>query len=182
MHTVQGEFRRTMGLFATGVTVITAYTRDGIHGMTANAITSVSLDPLLVLVCIDQRARMCQKIDEARRFAINILTERQEYLARHFAGHPTDPESITFHTVDRVPVLPASLAMLICTVDRMFEGGDHRIILGRVDSLIRGADGERPLLYYAGCYHHLAAHAGDSCTTLSRIPAAALESRGLHER
>ncbi|MFQ3662836.1 MAG: flavin reductase family protein, partial [Chloroflexaceae bacterium] len=84
----QREYRTTMGLFATGVTVITARAGEETRGMTANAVTSVSLDPLLLLVCVDRRARMARVIVEAERFAVNILRADQEALSRHFAGRP----------------------------------------------------------------------------------------------
>src|SRR3954469_5311693 len=80
------EFRRVIGLFATGVTVITTRIGDDLHGMTANAFTSLSLDPLLVLVCVDRRARMHPIIQQAGRFAVNILHEGQEAVSRNFAG------------------------------------------------------------------------------------------------
>ncbi|HXT36473.1 MAG TPA: flavin reductase family protein, partial [Chloroflexota bacterium] len=80
------EFRQTMGLFATGVTVITVRDGDAIHGMTANAVTSVSLDPLLVLVCVDSRAHMRNRIAQAGRFAITMLREEQRDISRQFSG------------------------------------------------------------------------------------------------
>jgi flavin reductase (DIM6/NTAB) family NADH-FMN oxidoreductase RutF len=150
------EFRRTMGLFATGVTVITARSGDIIHGMTANAVTSVSLDPLLVLFCVDNRARMAQIISESGRFAINVLSQRQEALSRHFGGRPVEGMEISFTEVDGVPTLTDNLATLICTVDRICDGGDHRVIFGRVDALTRGEYDVAPLLYYAGAYRQLA--------------------------
>jgi flavin reductase (DIM6/NTAB) family NADH-FMN oxidoreductase RutF len=150
------EFRRTMGLFATGVTVITARTGSIVHGMTANAVTSVSLDPLLVLFCVDNQARMTQIITESRRFAINILSQQQEALSRQFGGRPVADLKIDFVERDGVPALHDNLATLICTVDRIFDGGDHRLILGRVDAFSRAEHDTPPLLFYAGGYRQLA--------------------------
>jgi flavin reductase (DIM6/NTAB) family NADH-FMN oxidoreductase RutF len=150
------EFRRAIGRFATGVTIITVNTNGSFHGMTANAVTSLSLDPLLVLVCISRRARMCRMIVEARRFAINILNQHQEPLSRHFAGELNGDVRPTFVDVQGVPVLEDSLASLICTVNRVINGGDHIIVVGRVDVLTDAESEEQPLLFYAGSYHQIA--------------------------
>jgi flavin reductase (DIM6/NTAB) family NADH-FMN oxidoreductase RutF/GAF domain-containing protein len=150
-----GEFRRTMGLFATGVTVITAREGERIHGMTANAVTSVSLDPLLVLVCVDNRARMRELLPHAGRFAINVLAEHQHALSLHFSGKPSTLDTVTFSEIDGVPALPEGLATLVCTLDRIVESGDHIVAFGRVDALARGEGGARPLVFYAGEYQRL---------------------------
>jgi flavin reductase (DIM6/NTAB) family NADH-FMN oxidoreductase RutF len=163
------DFRRTMGLFATGVTVITVRVDDIIHGMTANAVTSVSLDPLLVLFCVDNRARMAQIITEAGRFAINILSQRQEQLSGHFSGRPVEDLEISFVDVDGVPTLCDNLATLICTVDRIYDGGDHRVIFGRIDALTRGENDLAPLLYYAGSYRQLEWQQHERLEALNRI-------------
>lgn len=150
------EFRRAMGLFATGVTVITAQIGDEVHGMTANAVTSVSLDPLLVLVCIDRRARMASYIVEAGQFGINVLSAEQEHLSRHFAGR-RDPElQVEFADLNDVPVLPESLTMLACDVERVIDGGDHIVVFGRVIGMQTVMEPGEPLLYYAGSYQRLA--------------------------
>src|SRR5690348_18344873 len=87
----QAEFRRALGCFATGVTVITV-DRDGeVHGMTANAFTSVSLDPMLVLVCVDQKARTHAHLHARKRFGINVLSEQQRAIAEHYARQDRDP-------------------------------------------------------------------------------------------
>jgi len=151
-----GEFRRTMGLFATGVTVITVREGEAIHGMTANAVTSVSLDPLLVLVCVDSRAHMRNLIPTAGRFAINMLGEDQRPLSRRFSGCAREKTDVNFSAIDGVPTLPDCLATLVCTVDRLVDAGDHVVVFGRVDSLARSATGGRPLVYYAGDYQRLA--------------------------
>lgn len=148
-------FRRTIGLFATGVTVITTEAAGAFHGMTANSVTSVSLNPLLVLVCIDRRARMAGMLSEGSRFAINILSERQEWVSRHFAGKPGE-RSIPLDRLDGVPVIQANLATLACTVERLLDGGDHIIVIGRVDALARPNPEDRPLLYFGGEYRSIA--------------------------
>ncbi|MGH2345978.1 MAG: flavin reductase, partial [Chloroflexota bacterium] len=150
------EFRRTMGLFATGVTVITVRDGETIRGMTANAVTSVSLDPLLVLVCVDSRAHMRNLIPRVRRFAINMLSEEQRPLSRRFSGRASEKANVIFSAIDDVPILPDCLATLICTVDRLVDAGDHVVVFGRVDTIARAAAGGRPLIYYAGDYQRLA--------------------------
>jgi len=149
------EFRRAMGLFATGVTVITAQIGDEVHGMTANAVTSVSLDPLLVLVCIDRRARMASYIVEAGQFGINVLNAEQEHLSRHFAGRPNPELQIEFDDLNGVPVLPESLTNLACDVERVIDGGDHLVVFGRVIGMQTVLEPGEPLLYYAGGYKRL---------------------------
>lgn len=155
------EFRRTVGLFATGVTVITAQAGGDVHGMTANSITSVSLDPLLMLVCVDRRANMYTIITEAGRFAINILGEHQEAVSRHFAGRPGD-QPIAFAQLDGVPILYGTLATIACTTDQVLDGGDHIIVIGRVDAISQAAQVRPPLLYFGGRYHHLAGDVTDA--------------------
>lgn len=150
-------FRRVMGHFATGVTVIAAEHGKEIHGMTANAVTSVSLDPLLVLVCVDKRARMNRFIQEGGGFSINVLTEDQEALSRFFAGawrHGSAPE---FRFVPWVggPRLVGSLSAIGCRLDRSLEAGDHWMVLGQVAALHEGDPAGRPLIFYGGRYRRL---------------------------
>ncbi|GAB4214686.1 MAG: flavin reductase family protein [Roseiflexaceae bacterium] len=149
------EFRRTIGLFATGVTVVTTEVDGVFHGMTANSVTSVSLSPLLLLVCVDRRARMAGMLTDNARFAINILSDRQEWISRHFAGKPGE-RPVPLDRLDGVPVIEGTLATLACTVDRLLDGGDHIIVIGRVDALARPNPEAHPLLYFGGEYRALA--------------------------
>ncbi len=152
MNIEQRAYRNTMGLFATGVTVITVDAGDTIHGMTANSLTSVSLDPLLLLVCVDRRARMANIIVEAGRFGVSILRADQEPISRHFAGRP-DPElALSFTHLAGAPVLASSMAALACRVERVLDGGDHLIVLGQVEALHSDPDPVSPLLYFKGQY------------------------------
>jgi flavin reductase (DIM6/NTAB) family NADH-FMN oxidoreductase RutF len=152
----QRSFRDTMGLFATGVTVITARAGDTTRGMTANSVTSVSLDPLLLLVCVDRRAAMAAVIREAERFAVNILRADQEDISRHFAGRPQPNREPALVDLAGAPTLADSMATIVCAVDRILDGGDHLIVLGRVDALRQAGQPGEPLLYYRGRYHTLA--------------------------
>lgn len=158
-------FRNAMGLFATGVTVITTRLGDIVHGMTANAFSSVSLDPMLVLVCVDRKTRMHDLILEARAFAVNVLAEDQEVLSGHFAGRGKDgppPPSLRF--VDGpdgeddggVPTVAGCVTAIRCALEQAYPGGDHTILLGRVTELRPGRAGMPPLLWFGGRYHRLA--------------------------
>lgn len=151
-------FRRTVGRFATGVTVITVRAGETVHGMTANSFTSVSLEPLLLLVCIDRRARMAALIEAAGEFAVNVLSDRQEELSRHFAGSKSGPEpaSLRFDRTDpeRAPIIHGCLAAIRCRVERVVDGGDHIIVIGQVVAF-RADEDEDPLLYFGGRYRWL---------------------------
>ncbi len=151
------EFRRVSGLFATGVTVVTMRIGDNVHGMTANAFTTLSLNPLLIIVCIDRRARMHPLIQEAGTFAVNFLHEGQEAVSRNFAGQPQESvaDSLRFSEDDGAPIIVGSLASIRCAIHELIPGGDHEIVIGRVTALIRGDVGAHPLIYFAGGYRRL---------------------------
>ncbi|MCA1669564.1 MAG: flavin reductase family protein [Thermomicrobia bacterium] len=151
------EFRNLVGLFATGVTVVTTRVGENVHGMTANAFTSLSLDPLLVLLCVDRRARLHPLIQEAGTFAVNFLHEGQEAISRNFAGQPQEDiaDVLHFSTDEGVPVILGCLASLRCEVRQILDGGDHAIVIGHVTALIRGDVGAHPLVYFAGKYRRL---------------------------
>jgi flavin reductase (DIM6/NTAB) family NADH-FMN oxidoreductase RutF len=147
------RFRAVMGNFVTGVTVVTADGPVGPVGMTANAVASLSLDPLLLLVAFDNDARTLNVVRERGRFGVNVLAAGQEPLARVFASKA--PESAKFagvaHTVhDGIPVIQGSLAWVGCRLERLVPGGDHTIGIGAVESAEAG-DG-RPLIWFRGRY------------------------------
>lgn len=126
--------RRTMGRFATGVAVVTTE-HDGVpHGMTVNSLTSVSLDPPLLLVCLDHGARSAEAVTSAGRFAVNILSSRQQPIALRFAQRGEDHFAGLGPEYDghRVPVVPGALAHLDCDVERVIEAGDHTVVFGAV--------------------------------------------------
>jgi flavin reductase (DIM6/NTAB) family NADH-FMN oxidoreductase RutF len=150
-------YRSTMGHFATGISVITVDLGDTIHGMTANSLTSVSLDPVLLLICVDRRARLAQYIVEVPRFGVSLLRADQEPISRHFAGRPNPELEIAYTQLAGTPVLAANLGALACAVDRILDGGDHLIVLGRVEAL-QSAESADPLLYFKGQYRTLAAN------------------------
>jgi len=152
-----GLFRRVMGSFPTGVTVITAEREPGqVHGMTANALASVSLDPLLLLVCIDQDARLLSYMKMQRRFGVSLLKDTQQAISEYFAKQNQDPADelrlgVEFQwTETGIPLLKNALAHIACNVVTQHMAGDHTIFLGEVESL-ELMEGE-PLLYHRGKY------------------------------
>ena len=147
-------FRRTLGMFATGVTVLTTRKGESVHGMTANAFMSVSLQPPLVLVSIDRRARMCDLLHEGTRFGVNVLEASQAALSDHFAGRAGDgSREPQFELVHDTPLVEGALAHLVARIVRSYWGGDHSLFLGRVE-YARYGDGE-PLLFHGGRYERL---------------------------
>jgi flavin reductase (DIM6/NTAB) family NADH-FMN oxidoreductase RutF len=153
------RFRQIIGHFATGVTVITTAHDGWLHGMTANAITSVSLDPLLLLICVDRTAHAHEQVAKSGKFAVNILTEEQEDISRLFAN-TAEPEQgslrgAAYHFgMHGAPVLDQSLAYLECEVVDRCEGGDHTIFIGAVldGDLLHEAS---PLIFHRSGYRRL---------------------------
>jgi flavin reductase (DIM6/NTAB) family NADH-FMN oxidoreductase RutF len=147
-------FRRTLGMFATGVTVLTTRVGEQVHGMTANAFMSVSLQPPLVLVSIDRRARMGALLHQGTRFGVSVLEARQTGLSDRFAGRlEADPPEATFEVVHETPLVEGALAHLVAQVVRSYWGGDHSLFLGQVE-FARYGEG-RPLLFHGGRYERL---------------------------
>ena len=152
------EFRSALGSFATGVTVITVDSEGEVHGMTANAFSSVSLDPPLVLVCVDHRARTHAHLHARKRFGVNVLAEDQriisEYYARPAQDHRHAEAEAGAHfdrTAHGTPVLNGALAYLECRLHSAQDAGDHTIFIAEVEEVVvRAGD---PLLYYRGGYH-----------------------------
>jgi flavin reductase (DIM6/NTAB) family NADH-FMN oxidoreductase RutF len=157
MRTVEPErFRAVMGHFATGVAVVTVDAPGGPQGMTANAVASLSLDPVLVLVCFDNGARTLPEVERAGRFGVNVLAAGQEHLARRFASKRDSKFAELPHSVhDGIPVLDGTLAWVGCTLERFVPGGDHTIGIGMVHAAELGAPGTEPLIWFRGDYGSL---------------------------
>ena len=156
------DFRKVLSHFGTGVTVVTTCDADKRPtGLTCSAFSSVSLDPPLVLVCVDHKAQSFPALRDGSRFAVNILRADQEAVSRRFATSKiTDKfDSVPHHITDLgLPLVEGALAHLECvTVARHVEG-DHTIFIGRVERA--GAPGGEPLLYYRGRYERLAPNPG----------------------
>jgi len=150
-------FRRVLGSFASGVTVVTTGLKTTYHCMTASSFSSLSLEPPLVLVCIDRSSRTLPVLLEAGHFNLNILNAGQERLARLFASRdaPHSVEGIDHRLGGNgMPVFEGAVAHLECRLYASHEGGDHVIIVGEVDAADYAEDGE-PLLYYRAAYRSL---------------------------
>ncbi len=152
------EFRRILGHLASGVTVVTSLDPEGpVNGLTATAVTSLSLDPLLVLVCVDRAADTRGAIERSGSFAINVLGEDAEALARRFATYATEEkfDGVAYRgEVTGAPVLERALAWVDCRLRHQYEGGDHLIYVGEV--VAGDARDGGPLLYFRGGYGRLA--------------------------
>lgn len=151
---VQRAYRDTIGHFASGVTIVTATGPDGPAGMTTNAVTSLSLDPLLLLVCFERSSRTLAVVRESGRFAVNILPTDGAELAPVFASKRVAREKferVTHTEAHGVPVLDAALAWLACDLRELHPGGDHVIGIGEVIGMASGEE-RPPLVYYRGRY------------------------------
>jgi len=149
-----GQFRLACARFATGITVSTALAPDGTpHGFTANSFTSVSMEPPLVLICVDHRANVLRHFEQATHFGVNVLAADQEALSVRFAERGLDRfEGIDWHAgATGVPLLGGALARFECATRQTVSAGDHTIILGEV--LHAEWEEGTPLLYFARAYH-----------------------------
>ena len=147
-------FREVFGRFVTGVALITTGADGRTGGMTANAVCSLSLEPLLVLVCFENEARTLPIVREAGRFAVNILRADQEELAGIFASKIPESEKldgIPHQLRSGLPLLDEALAWAVCELRELIAGGDHTIVIGEVTAM--GLGSGEPLLWYGGRYH-----------------------------
>ncbi|WP_018924330.1 flavin reductase family protein [Salsuginibacillus kocurii] len=143
-------FKTAMGKFATGVTVVTTEVEGEVHGMTANAFMSVSLDPKLILISVANHARMKKQIETAGTFAVNLLSQEQKDLSMVFAGQVKEGRDVEFKRFEGQPILDHSLASIVCQVHNTHVEGDHTLFIGEVINL-EVQDGE-PLNYFEGKY------------------------------
>jgi flavin reductase (DIM6/NTAB) family NADH-FMN oxidoreductase RutF len=155
------RYREVIGSFATGVAIVTAKGEDGPAGLTTNAVTSLSLDPLLLLVAFDNGSRTLPIVQQAGRFAVNILRAGQEDLATVFASKRVAEEkfeAVTHTVAHGVPVLDDALAWIACDLEQLHPGGDHTIGIGRVTHLSADDEPTRandPLLFFRGGFGRL---------------------------
>jgi flavin reductase len=155
------DFRKAMGCFATGVTIITIDQDGEVHGMTANAFTAVSLDPALVLVCVAHSAKTHAHLHARKRFGVNVLSSNQRAISEYYAGavekhqHP-EPAGARFQrTAHGTPVLQGALAYLECRLHSAQPAGDHTIFIAEVEHVeVREGD---PLLYFRSRYRDIGA-------------------------
>ena len=152
------RYRTVVGHFATGVAIVTCHGAEGPAGLTTNAVTSLSLDPLLLLVCFDNGSRTLPAVRSSRRFAVNVLAADQGELAAVFASKRVARakfEAVTHTVAHGVPVLDGALAWLACDLRELLPGGDHTIGIGAVTHA-DAREGE-PLVFFRGAYRGLGA-------------------------
>lgn len=146
-------FRQALGMFATGVLIVTTRWGDRIHGMTANSFTSVSLTPPLVLICIDHRASMREALQDSGHYGLSVLSHDQQHLSRHFSSRKGSDLDVQFDELGDVPVIAGALAQFSCRIVQSPDAGDHLIFIGEVTA--HRHDSGEPLLYFGGGYKHL---------------------------
>jgi 3-hydroxy-9,10-secoandrosta-1,3,5(10)-triene-9,17-dione monooxygenase reductase component len=145
-------FRQMMGRFATGVAVVLADTPDGVIGLTVNSLTSLSLDPSLLLFCARNESRTARMIIDRGLFSVNVLTAAQQDVSRRFAGQGDNWDIADCRRSGPWLTIPDSNGALFCEVACVYPGGDHRIIVGEVKDILGPAKAQRPLVYHEGRY------------------------------
>jgi flavin reductase (DIM6/NTAB) family NADH-FMN oxidoreductase RutF len=150
------EFRDAMGGFATGVAIVTTEVDGRPHGMTINSLTSVSLDPTLLLVALNRPSRTASAIDRRGAFVVNLLGANQAHVSNTFARPSADhfaDRSVFSIGEDGMPLVVGAMAQLVCRTEQQHEAGDHTVVIGRV---VRGRTAPRdPLIFYRGAYDTL---------------------------
>jgi flavin reductase (DIM6/NTAB) family NADH-FMN oxidoreductase RutF len=149
--------RKMRGLFASGVTVVTTAHEGQLRGITVSAFSAVSLDPPLVLICLANESESREWIAESGVFAVNILSDEQEFLSERFAARAPIVnvrfDGVPYHTaLTGSPILDGAIAWYDCRVEAAHDGGDHTIFVGHVEAIWSGAEGKQPLVYFANRY------------------------------
>jgi flavin reductase (DIM6/NTAB) family NADH-FMN oxidoreductase RutF len=154
-HDERQLFRKVMGRFATGVTVVTTRIGEETFGMTANAFMAGSLDPMLCVVSINHTSQMHGRLRLAGHFGVSFLSQQQQHLAAQFAGKRLGGLVPDFELHGRTPILKRALAAVTADVVETTECGDHTLFIGSVNGLILGDDAAAPLLFFGGRYSRL---------------------------
>lgn len=150
------EFRRAMSLLPTAVTIVTARGATGPAGATANAVASLSLEPPLLIACLDRGSRTLATVSEARAFGVSVLGAGQHELARGFASkapHAEKFRDVSHAEREGVPLIDGAIAWAACRLQALHDGGDHRIAVGEVVAV--GGEGGDPLVFFGGAYRPL---------------------------
>lgn len=157
MCTDQKRFRQLMGRFVTGVTVIATRSNDQILAMTANAVTAVSLDPLLLLCCVRNESGMLPVLLSEKQFSVNVLAAGQDNVSRYYGGqrNGVSPARWTLHQ-GSAPVLAGANASFVCDLHTAQQVGDHTVVYGAVRKMEAAAQAFPALVYAAGRYHDIA--------------------------
>ncbi|HRV61017.1 MAG: flavin reductase [Solirubrobacterales bacterium] len=154
----RNEFRQTVGLLPTGVTVVSAFQASGPAGATASAVCSLSLEPMMMLVCLDLESRSLEAVREAGRFGISVLGESQRTAAELFATKSAQEEkwsSVAWRDRLGVPIIEGSLARVVCELAEVIPGGDHVIVTGEVLDVEADDEPGEPLIYHGGLFRRL---------------------------
>ena len=169
--TATRQFRDTIGLFATGVAVVALQDGEEVHAMTANAVSSLSLEPMLLLFCPAKRARLSQYLTVGAPFSINVLRAEQQAIANFFAGNwrQGTPPTYRFVEMGATLRLEGSLASLGCSMRSIADGGDHWLVVGEVLQLKQGIAPHEPLLFYKGRYGQLQQGSAVAAPDLGRV-------------
>lgn len=159
METSKDDFKNALGQFASGVTIITYPDGEKFGGITVSSFSSLSLEPPLILICLQKSVASHDKIRESGYFAVNILEKSQENLSNSFSKHTLDKNELVVQNgfiqkVSKSPILNGCLAYLECKVENFLDGGDHSIVMGRVLTSGTSPD-KRPLLYYNRKYYSI---------------------------
>lgn len=151
-------YRKVAGTIAKGVTVIAAGEGENLRAMTASAVTSVSLEPMLNLFCVHKKARLAEALRREQRFTVNILRREQKTLSNYFAGmwEEAMPPEFEFTSWHGFSLLENCAAAVGCELHEMLEGGDHWIVIGRIVAVHQAQEPIEPLLFYRGRYRELA--------------------------
>lgn len=161
-------FRKTAGQFPTGVAVVATEVKEEIHAITVNSLTSVSLDPILMLVCVDKRAKMAEFMQQTKGFSVNFLRDEQQALSTYFAGGWKEkaPPPFRFVVWTGGPRLEGCAGAIGCRLHQLIEGGDHWIVIGEVVALHSGVEPRYPLVFHGGMYRKLDRRKGEEAPDL----------------
>lgn len=152
------SFRQFMGCFATGITVVTLRNeKNEAVGLTINSLTSVSLEPPLILFCLDRRAHLYPVFQKEAHFAVNILAEDQQNVSQHFAyyNYPEKPKNLWDKPQNKCPILRGTLGWMICKTQKIHKAGDHDIFVADVLKLHMRKMQKDPLLYFQSRYRKI---------------------------
>lgn len=149
-------YRRLMGRFATGVAVVTVNDEGRCFGATVNSLTSVSLDPLLLLICLRDESRLLAKILAKGKFSISVLAEHQENVSGYYARSFGSGKDIEHEFDQDFASIAGAIAGFQCQLECVYPGGDHKVVLGHVVKMLGGENPLAPLIYHEGKYAKLA--------------------------
>lgn len=162
-HAAAPTFRRLMGRFTTGVAVVLTAGDEGPVGLTVNSLTSLSLDPPLLLFCARNESRAGRMVVERGSFSVNILSDAQQHISGYFAGQAESWNASACRRHRNWFAIPDCNAAIFCDVAGTYPGGDHRIIVGAVREIVGPATAKLPLLYHEGRYGAMQPHLPGAC-------------------